>query len=203
MAKSTRRNRLEPRKLPAQSRSNATVDAVLEAAARILERYGFEGYTTNAIAERAGVSIGSFYQYFPNKDAVTVALLERESAVLLSGIAKVPFAEGYEAGLLHMIHSAVANQLRRPKLARLLDFEESRLPIRSRTGRVDDIFHAALVRVLSQPDARTRGDVEIAAFDVLAIVKGMVDAAGEREETNAPQLERRVRRAVLGYLSTR
>jgi len=48
-----------------------------------------------------------------------------------------------------------------------------------------------------------RGDVKIAAFDVLAIVKGMVDAAGEREETNAPQLERRVRRAVLGYLSTR
>jgi AcrR family transcriptional regulator len=203
MAKSTRRNRLEPRRLPAQSRSNATVSAVLEAAARILERYGFEGYTTNAIAERAGVSIGSFYQYFPNKDAVTVALLERESAVLLSGIAEVPFADGYEAGLLHIIHSAVANQLRRPKLARLLDFEEGRLPIRSRAGRVDDVFHAALVRVLSQPDARTHGDLQIAAFDVLAILKGMVDAAGEREETNAPQLERRVRRAVLGYLSTR
>ncbi len=203
MAKSTRRNRLEPRKLPAQSRSNATVSAVLEAAARILERYGFEGYTTNAIAERAGVSIGSFYQYFPNKDAVTVALLERESAVLLSDIAEVPYTEGYEAGLLHIIRSAVANQLRRPKLARLLDFEESRLPIRSRTGRVDDVFHAALVRVLSQPDARANGDVQIAAFDVLAILKGMVDAAGEREESNAPQLERRVQRAVLGYLSTR
>jgi len=203
MAKSTRRNRLEPRKLPAQSRSNATVNAVLEAAARILERHGFEGYTTNAVAERAGVSIGSFYQYFPNKDAVTVALMERESAVLLSDIAEVRFEEGYEAGLVHIIRTAVANQMRRPKLARLLDFEESRLPIRSRTGRVDDVFHAALVRVLSQPDASTSGNVKIAAFDVLAIVKGMVDAAGERGETNAPQLERRVRRAVLGYLSSR
>jgi AcrR family transcriptional regulator len=203
MRKATRRNRLEPRKWPAQSRSTATVNAVLEAAARILERHGFEGYTTNAVAERAGVSIGSFYQYFPNKDALTVALLERESAVLLSDIAEVPIEEGYEAGLLHIIRSAVANQLRRPKLARLLDFEESRLPIRSRAGRVDDVFHAALVRVLNQPDAPTNRDVQIAAFDVLAILKGMVDAAGERQETNAPQLERRVRRAVLGYLSFR
>jgi AcrR family transcriptional regulator len=203
MKKSTRRNRLEPRKLPAQSRSNATVNAVLEAAARILERYGFEGYTTNAVAERAGVSIGSFYQYFPNKDAVTVALMERESAVLLSDIAEVHFEEGYEAGLLHIIRAAVANQLRRPKLARLLDFEESRLPTRSRAGRVEDILHAALVRILSRPDAHTIGDVKIAVFDVLAIVKGMVDAAGEREETDAPHLERRVSRAVLGYLTTR
>jgi AcrR family transcriptional regulator len=203
MTKRARRNRLDPRKLPAQSRSNATVNAVLEAAARILEKHSFEGYTTNAIAERAGVSIGSFYQYFPNKDALTVALIEREAAVLLSDVARVPFEEGYEAALFHMIRSAVANQLRRPKLARLLDFEEGRLPIRSRAGRVDDIFHAALVRVLSLPDARVTGDVKIAAFDVLAILKGMVDSAGEREETNAPQLERRVRRAVLGYLSTR
>jgi AcrR family transcriptional regulator len=203
MTKSLRRSRLEPRKLPAQSRSNETVNAVLEAAARILERHGFEGYTTNAIAERAGVSIGSFYQYFPNKDAVTVALMERESAVLLSDIAGVRFEEGYEAGLLHIVRSAVANQLRRPKLARLLDFEESRLPVRSRAGRVEDILHAALVRILSQPDARIREDVKVMAFDVLSIVKGMVDAAGEREETNAPQLERRVRRAVLGYLTTR
>jgi AcrR family transcriptional regulator len=203
MPKSTRHNRLEPRKLAVQSRSNATVNAVLEAAARILERHGLEGYTTNAVADRAGVSIGSLYQYFPNKDAVTAALIERESAVFLSDLAEVPFAEGYEAGLVHVIRSAVANQMRRPKLARLLDFEEGRLPIRSRTGRVDDVFHASLVRVLSHPDARISGDVQIAAFDVFGIVKGMVDAAGERGESNAPQLERRVQRAVLGYLRIR
>jgi AcrR family transcriptional regulator len=201
MANPKRRNRLEPRKLPAQSRSNATVNAVLEAAARILEKYGFEGYTTNAVAERAGVSIGSLYQYFPTKDAVTVALIEREAAVLLADVAAVPYTEGYEAALEHLIRAAVAHQMRRPKLARLLDFEESRLPIRSRKGRVDDIVHATLVRVLSQPNAGTTGDPEVAAHDVLAIVKGMVDAAGERQETNAQQLELRVRRAVFGYLS--
>jgi AcrR family transcriptional regulator len=203
MANRRRRSRLDPRKLPAQSRSTATVAAVLEAAARILELHGFEGYTTNAIAERAGVSIGSFYQYFPNKDAVTVALIEQETAVLLADIATMPSAKGYEAGLDQIIRSAVANQMRRPKLARLLDFEESRLPIRSRNGQLDNVLVTALIRILSQPDAQVDVDVEIAAFDVLAIVKGMVDAAGEREETNALQLERRVRRAVFGYLGVR
>lgn len=69
---------LSPRKKPAQSRAAATVHAILEGAANILERQGLEGYTTNEIAARAGVSIGSLYQYFPNKDAVTIALIERE-----------------------------------------------------------------------------------------------------------------------------
>jgi AcrR family transcriptional regulator len=179
------------------------VKAVLEAGARILEQRGLEGYTTNAIAERAGVSIGSFYQYFPNKDAVTVALIEQEAAALLADIAATDSAEDYEAGLDQLIRSAVAHQMRRPKLARMLDFEESRLPIRSRTGRVAGVLHAALVRVLKRPDARIMGNVKIAALDVFAIVKGMVDAAGEREETNAMALERRARRAVLGYLSVR
>jgi AcrR family transcriptional regulator len=56
--------RLNPRKQPAQPRSSRTVGVILEAAAHILEQQGFEGYTTNSIAERAGVSIGSLYQYY-------------------------------------------------------------------------------------------------------------------------------------------
>jgi len=200
MAKHPRRKRLEPRKQPAQQRSTVTVNAVLDAAARILEQRGFGGYTTNAIAERAGVSIGSFYQYFPNKDAVSVALIERETALLLSDVAAIHSMQDYESGLMHMIRSAVAHQMRRPKLARLLDFEESRLPIRSRTGRVADTIHAALAHVLSRPGGRMSGDVGVAAFDVLAIVKGIVDAAGERGETDPQHLEHRVCRAVFGYL---
>ena len=54
---------LEPRKRPHQQRSAATVDAILEAAAHILERKGLDALTTNSVAELAGISIGSFYQY--------------------------------------------------------------------------------------------------------------------------------------------
>ncbi|NBB46667.1 TetR family transcriptional regulator [Rhizobium sp. CRIBSB] len=62
------------RKKPVQQRSLRMVETILEAAARILEKDGFEGLTTNAIAERAGISIGSLYEYFPNKEAILVAM---------------------------------------------------------------------------------------------------------------------------------
>ncbi len=68
-----------PRKRPSQPRARATVDAILVAAAHILKTEGPERLTTNRIARIAGVSIGSLYQYFPNKQAVVAALRERHS----------------------------------------------------------------------------------------------------------------------------
>lgn len=67
----------KPRKMPTQARSRATVDAIVQAATYILTEQGWEGLTTNAIAERAGVNIGSLYQFFPNKEAVIVELKRR------------------------------------------------------------------------------------------------------------------------------
>lgn len=69
-----------PRKIPVQARSRATVDAIMQAATYILTQVGWAGFTTNAIAERAGVNIGSLYQFFPNKEAV-IAELQRRHAV--------------------------------------------------------------------------------------------------------------------------
>lgn len=68
---------LQPRSLPAQSRSRATVDLVLDSAADLLDEVGLEGFNTNLLAERAGVSVRAIYRYFPNKLAVLVALAER------------------------------------------------------------------------------------------------------------------------------
>ena len=65
------------RKKPSQNRSKATCDAIITAAARILEDHGEVALTTNRIAERAGVSIGSLYQYFSNKNEILVALALR------------------------------------------------------------------------------------------------------------------------------
>jgi AcrR family transcriptional regulator len=196
----SRRKRLDPRKPPTQSRATETVNAVLEAAARILERYGFEGYTTNAIAERAGVSIGSLYQYFPGKDAITVALIERECARLLADVSEAESLVDHRDAIDHLICAAVAHQMRRPRLARLLDLEENRLPIGSRIRQANDAIGGALFRVLSRPDFPYSGNRKETVLDLFAIARGMVDAAGEREETDAQQLEKRVRRAVYGYL---
>ncbi|MCA3366430.1 MAG: helix-turn-helix transcriptional regulator, partial [Roseomonas sp.] len=72
-----RKSTAKPRKQPIQDRSRETVGAILEAAARILEAEGLEAANTNAIAARAGVSIGSLYQYFPDKVAIFAELIRQ------------------------------------------------------------------------------------------------------------------------------
>ncbi len=201
MAKSTARQQLKPRKSPVQRRSAQTVEAVLEAAARILEAHGLNGYTTNAVAERAGVSIGSLYQYFPNRDALTVALIERETAQLIADIEAAALLESSHDSVRAMVQASVAHQMRRPELARIIDFEESRLPLGERDQRVADTIHAMLVSALTvKAGAPELDDASQVAHDLLAIVHGMVDYAGERGEHDALALELRVMRAVDGYV---
>ena len=66
------------RRKPRQARAQATVDSILEAAAQVLQRGGVDAFNTNAVAERAGVSVGTLYQYFRDKDAILVAVAQRE-----------------------------------------------------------------------------------------------------------------------------
>jgi len=68
---------LEPRKSPSQARSAASVDAVLKATIQVLLKVGKENLTTTRVAARAGVSVGTLYQYFPNKSALLRAVLRR------------------------------------------------------------------------------------------------------------------------------
>ncbi|WP_249198696.1 TetR/AcrR family transcriptional regulator, partial [Gluconobacter cerinus] len=117
---------LELRKTARQMHATHTVEAIVEAAARIFEVKGFEGYTTNAIAQKAGVSIGSLYQYFPNKDAITLALIAREANLLEAEIMQASIIERWEEALDAMVLAGVRHQLRRPVLARVLDVEEAR-----------------------------------------------------------------------------
>lgn len=91
---------LKPRKKPSQARSAAAVDAIVEATIRILRQDGWAACTTTRIAALAGVSVGSLYQYFPNRDAILARLAEdearRESQALQQRYAAarhLPFAE--------------------------------------------------------------------------------------------------------------
>lgn len=75
---------LEPRKEPTQARSKATVDALVEATARLLVDEGYEHVSTNRIAEVAGVSVGSLYQYFPNKQSLVMAVIRRHQDQMIA-----------------------------------------------------------------------------------------------------------------------
>ena len=78
-----RRPAVKPRKDASQERSRARVDALVEATARILVREGFDKASTNRIAEVAGVSVGSLYQYFPGKEALVAAVMERHQQQIM------------------------------------------------------------------------------------------------------------------------
>ncbi len=116
------------RKTPSQTRALRTVDTLFEAAARVLQTEGEAGFTTNRIAERAGFSIGTLYQYFPSKEAIVVAMVRRHRDRVLRELdAMMALCETGEYGpehalrlyLRHIIDSFGRGQKAQRLLARL------------------------------------------------------------------------------------
>jgi AcrR family transcriptional regulator len=166
--------RLTPRKLPKQARSEATLEAVLEAAAQVFERHGYAAGTTNRIAERAGVSIGSLYQYFPNKDAILVALVRRHlaesTAVLEPLLERLKHGASFDQVLPDVVEAMVAMHALAPGLHRVL-FEETQLPpsIRAELDALEDRLVDIAANALPGDlhDARLSGRIVISAIEGL------------------------------------
>lgn len=196
-------HRLNPRKRPAQLRAAFTVNAILEGAANILECQGFEGYTTNEIAARAGVSIGSLYQYFPNKDAVTIALIEREVEGMVDEVIAALGMTPPEQALREVFKTAVRNQNRRPRLARLLDFEEVRLASLMPPSHAAAVIRDSLEQFLRESYGLSSLAAEAAAVDIIDIAKALTYASGRRGEVDGTCLARCIESAVLGYLNAK
>jgi AcrR family transcriptional regulator len=85
----TRKVQLKPRKIPAQERSRFTVKMIYEAAAQVFSKEGYEGTTTDLIAEKAGVSIGTLYQYFVSKDAILYGLFEQHMKDVMDAVRQI------------------------------------------------------------------------------------------------------------------
>ena len=98
---------VSPRKQARQERSRRTVERILDAAARIFHEHGYAGTTTNDIADEAGVSIGSLYQYFPNKDALLVALTKQHIESTTVGLADLISGLNTKSDLSVVLRSVV------------------------------------------------------------------------------------------------
>jgi AcrR family transcriptional regulator len=202
------RARLAPRKLPQQARSEATVEAILQAAAQVFERHGYAAGTTNRIAARAGVSIGSLYQYFPSKDSILLALARRH---LAEGMALLrPHLERLRAGcrldevLGDVVEATVALHASAPQLHRVL-FEETPLPetLRAELDAAED----ALVEVVAsslQARPGTAADRRFAAQVIVSAIEGLTHRLVLRPAgVSSDVISAEVTALVRGYLRQR
>jgi len=137
------------RKKPRQQRSRATYDAILEAAAQLFGQLGYQATTTNKVAEKAGVSIGSLYQYFPHKEALILALSEQhmeQSGAVLGAVFQRLDRErpGVEQTLTLLIDTTVALHRHNPAMHRLL-FEQTprSAELMARFRRLESMMAAA------------------------------------------------------------
>ena len=180
-----RRTALKPRKTPSQDRSKATVDAILEAAAYILVKHGWEKFTTNRVAERAGVNVASLYQYFPNKESIAIELQRRHIAkgqeAFPDRIEHLRSQPDVRAVLKVLIDGAVAEHRVQPKLHKVFAEE---LPRSSRRlhGRGDERLLAQLAHIL-EPYAIQVPDMGIALFLLRTVTHAAIhEAASERPD---------------------
>lgn len=170
-----------PRKRPRQTRSKETVETILAATARILVKHGFDGLTTNAVAEAAGVSIGSLYQYFPNKQALVAALIERRlddknarTHAELARVGTLPLPEAVRT----MIRLTIDNYAAAPELSRVLIEQVPRV---GRMARIQELHQGTLRLVAALLEARKRelaiNDPEVAAFVLVASIEAIAQRA--------------------------
>jgi AcrR family transcriptional regulator len=204
-----RRPLTNPRKEASQQRSRATVDALVEATARILVREGFDKASTNRIAEVAGVSVGSLYQYFPSKEALVAAVIERHRQQIgqavrgeLAQAANQPIKQGVRT----LVAMAVKAHRIDPKLHRVL---AEQIP---RVGRLEkaetfnrENFAVFRTYLEAHRDELRVDDLDLAAFVCVTSIEAVTHNAVLHQrivsEEAMEALIDEATRLVAGYLT--
>jgi AcrR family transcriptional regulator len=163
------------------------VEAILEATARVLLKEGYDGASTNRIAKAAGVSVGSLYQYFPSKESLAAALIDRHQAETEAMLTLPP---DVAARPLHeLARLLVRNMLRahavHPRLHQLLMEQMPRVG-RMERARDLDVRACQLVRGLleSRKHEIRRVDLDLATFVIISSVEAVTHEA----TINRPEL---------------
>ncbi len=197
------------RKKPTQARAAATIDAIVEAAAQVLQKEGEDALTTAKIAERAGVSIGSIYQYFPNKDAILLALIRRERDLIGAEVARKiaeiepKTGEALVRGVIATLVAAFRPRRKRRKLVALMaalsaDRDDSGVVLRD---RIRDLI-VAVSQQYRDPSVRpmTPASAYVLTRAVLGAIRSAVVENAKILDT--PEFEEELCRLAIAYLKS-
>ena len=197
-----------PRKSASQERSRATVQALLDATARVLTREGYDRASTNRIAATAGVSVGSLYQYFPNKEALVAALVarhNREMLDLLREALKEVASLDLATAIAKLVRAAVDAHRVDPALHRVFD---EQVPRMGQLAKIEALQGETFQLVRSYLEER-RDEISVRDLDsTTSILVTTVEALTHQfviHRPGAPERDRdrfidEVTRLVVGYL---
>ncbi|RKH13196.1 TetR/AcrR family transcriptional regulator [Corallococcus sp. CA053C] len=194
------------RRAPRQERAQATCDAILTATARILLKDGYEAASTNRIAQEAGVSVGSLYQYFPSKEGLVTALMERHRAQGLADFEAglVPLAsQPLPVAMRALIQQVISVKRENPKLNQVLH----ELKPRMRQWGLSDAYSQRLFRLVRAflaprfEELRPQ-NLDMAVFILVNTVEALSHSAvTERPDyLEDPLFVEELTALVLGYL---
>lgn len=189
------------RKEPSQQRSKTTVAAVLDAAALLLAQGGLAALNTNAIAQRAGVSIGSLYQYFPSKEAILAALIRRIKQEMLEDMqAALTVAQtgDIQRDTQRFIEASLNHHRRYADIVVHLDHAERILPFDPETKALKAQIAELVIALLQNCEV---ADAASIAPDLIAICQALSMEGGPSGTTSVEELSQRMQRAVLGYVA--
>ena len=201
---------LKPRKAARQARSQATLEAIFEATIQVLLSGGARRLTTTRVAARAGVSVGTMYQYFPHKEALLYAVIERylnEVAEAVEAVCQENVGQPMAAASDALVAAYVEAKTRHPEASRALYLASAELNVADLVNATFQRFHDGTVRLLaSAPDVRFE-DLDGVSFTLLATVTGATRVVFEHGASASRLDQFRARlmtmcRAYLGELTT-
>jgi AcrR family transcriptional regulator len=201
-----RKRSVNPRKLPQQDRSRLMVEAILEATTHILTQEGYDKANTNRIAERAGISIGSLYQYFPNKESLMAALIEQHSneiAQLMESKLKDLSDAPLEVAIPALIKAVIAAHAIDPCLHQVLSEEIPRSERSQQVQKADERIGELLRAYLVRWNGRIRPqNLEMTVFILKRTIESLCHSAviEQPDFVSNHQFEQEVANLVLLYL---
>ena len=195
-----------PRKQPTQARARETVEAILTAASQVLIQYGYEQTTTARIATRAGVSVGSLYQYFPNKEALVATLIERHADDLVTTVRSILRSRahsGLEAYVRASIDATITAHRLDPRLHKILHEQVPRVGRLQTAMRANHELTGEIERFLRDhaEEIHPSHDPSIAATVIETVVDAITHKAVlERSTLSVPVAAREAFALIMSYL---